>query len=256
MKFNKFSTFIFDLDGTMWRWNKLIPGAKETIEQLQKQKKQVLFITNSTIVSRYKLVKKLWKFGIDIRHNQLLNSGLVAAKYFKKRVKRGECVFAVGKGLRDDLKAGKVRTTSRVTADYVVVGHDLKFDFMKLFTAIEALRRGAKLYTTARGRYFVAGNDLWPGTGVMTKAIEYGSGKEAKLLGKPSIFMTRAIKSMNKSRPSRTVLIGDSIGTDIAVGKELGYYTVLVKTGVNRSTKVKRRMRPDLVLKSVADIKT
>lgn len=255
MKFNKFSTFIFDLDGTIWKWDKLVPGAKEAIEELQKEKKQVLFITNNTMLSRYKLAKKLWRFDIDVKYKNIVNPGMAAVKYFKKRMKKNERVLAISKGLRDDLKAGKVKTTNRAIADYVVVGHDIRFDYMKLLTATEALRRGARLYATARGKYFVMGNDMWPGTGVLVEAIEYASGKKAKLLGKPSTPMIDVIRHVNKSWPSKTVLIGDEIKSDVATGKKLGYYTVLVKTGVDRSVKVKRKMRPDLVLKSVADIK-
>jgi 4-nitrophenyl phosphatase len=253
--FNRFSTFIFDLDGTIWKWNRLVSGAKETIERLQKEKKQVLFITNNTMLSRYKLTKKIWRFDIDVKYKNIVNSGLAAAKYFKQRMKRNERVLAISKGLRDDLTAGKVKTTNRATADYVVVGHDIRFDYMKLLTAVEALRCGAKLYATARGRYFVMGNDMWPGTGVLVEAIEYASRKKARLLGKPSTPMLDVIRDVNKSWPSKTVLIGDEIKSDIAAGKKLGYYTILVKTGVDRSAKVKRKMRPDLVVKSVADIK-
>ena len=251
IKWDKFNTFIFDLDGTVWKWNRVIPGAKKTIEQLQR-KKQVLFITNNTILSQQKLIKKLWKFGIHANRSQLINPGIVAAKYFKQKVRRKECVLAIGNGLREDLRAAKIKTTNRAIAKYVIVGHDLRFDYMKLFTAVEALRRGAKLYATALGRYFIAGNDFWPGTGVLVKAIEYASGKKAKLLGKPSLSMLKAIKAVNKSKPKKTVLIGDELNSDVATGKKLGYFTVLVRTGVDRAAK---KIKPDAIVKSIASIK-
>jgi len=282
---NEFSTFIFDLDGTVWRWDRLIPGAKETIVALQKRKKQVLFITNNTILSRKKLWGKLWRLGIDLGEDQLINAGLVAAGYFKQktgikmkvktksgkrqRKKDEQCmrksVLAISRGLREDLEERGVSTTNKATADYVIVGHDIRFDYMTLFTAMEALRRGAKLYATAAGRYFVAGNELWPGTGVLVEALEYASGKKARLLGKPSAQMCDAIRAANKSKPNKTVLVGDEIMADIAAGKSLGYFTVLVKTGVDKGTKSTEKtmskvrgkegkIKPDLIVKSIADI--
>lgn len=248
--FDRFSTFIFDLDGTLWTWDKLIPGAKELIENLQKRKKQVLFITNNTLLSHRELTRKLWRFGIDADYKQLINVGTVAARYFKKIMKRDECVLVIGNGLREDLRRYGIRTTARVAADYVIVGQDMNFDYMKLSTATEALKRGAKLYTCARGRHFVMGKCMWPGTGVLVEAIEYASGEKAKLLGKPARLMLDSIRAANKSMQSRTVIVGDE-SADIITGKKLGYFTVLVKTGVGI---VGSKIKPDAALRTLDDL--
>jgi HAD superfamily hydrolase (TIGR01450 family) len=255
MRFGKFETFIFDLDGTLWKWNRLVPGAKELVAELKRNGKQVLFITNGTILSQLGLVKKLWRFDVDAKYDEVITPAISAANFFKRRMRKGERVLVMGRGLKEDLEARGVKTTCKVTADYALVSHDLKFDYMKLLTAVSALNRGAKLYTTARGRYFVVGNDMWPGTGVIATAVEYASGKKAELLGKPSEHMLKVIRAVNKSKPSKTVLIGDEINSDIKSGKELGYHTVLVRTGVDSKRKINGRVRPDTVLKSVADIR-
>jgi HAD superfamily hydrolase (TIGR01450 family) len=254
MRFRKFDTFIFDLDGTVWKWDRLVPGARDVIARLKAEGKRVLFITNNTILSQLGLVKKLWRFDVDAKYDDVITPAAAAAKLFK-RMKKGESVLVLGKGLREDMESRGVRTTNRVTANYVLVGHDIKFDYMKLMTASAALQRGARLYTTARGRYFTVGNDMWPGTGVITTAIEYASGKTAELLGKPSKHMMRVIKSAVKSKPGRTVLIGDESAADVRIGKDLGYKTVLVRTGVDAKARIRGRLRPDAVLKSVASIK-
>lgn len=47
MDFSKYQTFVFDLDGTLWNNKKLLPGAAETIENLGKAGKQVIFYFKS-----------------------------------------------------------------------------------------------------------------------------------------------------------------------------------------------------------------
>jgi ribonucleotide monophosphatase NagD (HAD superfamily) len=56
-----------------------------------------------------------------------------------------------------------------------------------------------------------------------------------------------------ESSRKETVLFGDELDSDILLGKNAGYFTVLVKTGVDKI--VKGKIRPDLVLNSVADVK-
>ncbi|MFA5467875.1 MAG: TIGR01457 family HAD-type hydrolase, partial [Sphaerochaetaceae bacterium] len=40
--------FICDMDGVLYHGNRLLPGAKEFIEWLQKEDKKYLFLTNSS----------------------------------------------------------------------------------------------------------------------------------------------------------------------------------------------------------------
>ena len=163
-------------------------------------------------------------------------------------------MLAFGNGLKEDLRALRVRVTGKLPADYVVIGHDLRFDYMKLLSAFEAVQHSAKLYATARGLYFPVGSRLYPGTGVLVHAVEYATGQHAELLGKPSKHAARIVRAFNPFSPNKTVLVGDELASDIAIGKTLGYHTVLVQTGVDKGVKM-RGLKPDVVLKSIADIK-
>ena len=250
--FNRFNTFIFDLDGTLWKWNKLIPGAQETIAALQKAKKNVIIITNNTMITRRGLVNRLNKMGIRIKEKQLISPNVVAAEYFKKKARRKK-ILVIGKGMQDDLKNAGLKVTNKIPADIVLIGQDMNFNYMKIMTAFAALQRGAKFYGATDAKKFIVGNEIWPGTGVLVKAVEAVSGKKAEIIGKPSVHMARVLKKLNPSRPRKTVLIGDSYKIDIKFGKKLGYYTVLVKSGIKK--KPIRGLKPNEILKSVADIK-
>jgi len=249
MEFSRFKTFIFDLDGTTWNWKELLPGVKDLIASLRKEGKQVLFITNNTMVRRRQLVEKLNNFGIDCKETELVSSSMAAAEFLKMKKAKA---FVVGDGLKEDLKEEGIEVKEE-NVDFVVIGHDVNFDFNKLSLAVKAAKLGAKLIATATGKAFVYGDEFWPGTGSIVKAIEYGSNKKAKLLGKPSDLMCQLVQLFVQSPREDTVIFGDELKADIGLGKKCGYFSVLVRTGVDKE--VKGEIKPDLVIDSLKEVK-
>jgi HAD superfamily hydrolase (TIGR01450 family) len=250
MNFSNFKTFIFDLDGTIWNWKGLLPGAKDLIDLLRIEGKQVLFITNNTMVKRKQLVEKLNEFGIECDEKELVSSSIAAAEYLKMKKAKA---FVIGNGLKEDLKEEGIEVREDENVDYVVIGHDENFDFKKLSIAVRIAKTKAKLIATATGRAFVYGEEFWPGTGSIVKAIEYGSNKKAKLLGKPSDFMCQLVQLFVQSPRKDTVIFGDELKADIGLGKKCGYFSVLVRTGVDKE--VKGNIKPDVVLNSLTEVK-
>jgi NagD protein len=250
MDFSRFDTFVFDLDGTIWNWIELFPKVKTKINLLLQFGKQRRWISNNTVLSRPGLVKKMKNFGIEVEESEVINAGYAIGQYLKDK-KGKSLVF--GDGLKEDLRKAKVKLTNNSSADFVVVGHDWNFNFKKLVLASDCLQNGAKLITSARGRYFTFGNKMIPGTGALAEVIEYVSGKRALLLGKPSLFMLNVLKSFIDSPVEKIVEFGDELKADIVMGKRAGWFTVLVRTGVDK--KPTKSIRPDAVIDSVADIK-
>ncbi len=249
VNFKKFKTFIFDLDGTLWNMEKIFPGVIETIEKLRKEGKQVLFVTNNTFFSRKTLIRKFKGFGLEIKENELISSSQVVAEYIK--LKNGNA-FAIGKGLEEDLMDAGVKI-EKSNPDFLAVGYDEDFNLGKLRKAYEILEKGARLLASANGRIFLKGNEIYPGTGAIVKAIEHMSNRRALVLGKPSVYMLSFLNMFVCSPMKETVLIGDELESDILLGKKAGYYTVLVRTGIDKE--VKGKIRPHAVIESVTDIK-
>ncbi|MEM5854912.1 MAG: HAD-IIA family hydrolase [Candidatus Aenigmatarchaeota archaeon] len=249
MDFSRFKSFVFDLDGTIWNWKELLPGAKELLENLRKKGKQVLFITNNTMLRRKDLVKKLKDFGVECKENELISSAIAISEYIKFK---GGKVFVIGENLKEDLKEEGIEVDEE-NPRYVVVGHDVDFNFNKLTSAVRYVKKGAELIAAAQGRYFVFGDEFIPGTGTIVKAIEYTCNKRAKLLGKPSDFMCHIVQLFVQSSRKETVVFGDELRADIGLAKKCGYFSVLVKTGVDKE--VKGEIRPDLAIDSLMNVK-
>jgi NagD protein len=67
--------------------------------------------------------------------------------------------------------------------------------------------------------------------------------------------MMRAARKELRLATSETVMIGDTMETDILGGVQMGYHTILVLSGGTKRSDLERHAyRPDLVLDSVADL--
>ncbi|MDI6806594.1 MAG: HAD-IIA family hydrolase [Candidatus Aenigmarchaeota archaeon] len=248
MNFNKFYTFIFDLDGTIWSWNNLHPGAKEIIEKLQKLRKQIIFITNNTLLSRTKLLEKIKNFGIEVEKHQLITSGFVAAQYL---FRRGAKVLAFGDGVKEDLREGGIELTESSDCQFLVIGYDKEFNLNSLSLAKEALEKGARFLATSKDKLWLCDNEILPGTGTIVSLVERFCRKKAKILGKPSDIFGKVLWSFVTASTDKVVLIGDNSRTDIPLGKVFGFHTILVLTGIDKKP---GKIKPDLVINSIAEI--
>ncbi|MFH0829816.1 MAG: HAD-IIA family hydrolase [Candidatus Aenigmatarchaeota archaeon] len=249
-RFENFKNFMFDLDGTIWKWTCLIPGAKKVVEELYANGKTVHFITNNTALSRAGFVAKLKGFGIRTTVDQIINPSVPAA-----RILKGKRVFLLAEGIRKDLLSAGVKITgSRPQA--VLIGEDRTINYDKLVTATTAVNSGAHLYKTAAGGRWLMGDKQWPGTGAIAAAIEMATGRVAELIGKPSRHMLQDMRRIGY-KASETVIIGDETLTDIEAGNLLGWKTALVLTGNSNGRDAilaHGYNKPQFVLSSVAEL--
>ena len=235
---------LLDLDGVLYVGEKPIPGAVEALTKLR-SRFQIRFITNTTRKPRRKVVEKLRSMGFDVREEEVFTALGATAEYIRK--KKAKAYF-----LLTDEAMEEVEDLSGEPPDYVVVGDAYKnFTYDRLNKAFRYLMEGAKLITAAKNRYFKDGDGkLSLDAGPFVKALEFASGKRAKVLGKPSKeFFLSAVRSMNLS-PEECAVVGDDIEADVLGGMRAGLYGILVKTGKFRKEDLKKG-KPDLVIESV-----
>src|SRR5690554_4657650 len=122
---DQFACYIFDLDGTIYLGDNAIKGAAETIKYLQSHHKKMLFLTNKTIESRERYVKKLSGFGIEVGLENLLSPSVVTIQYLRKHYPKA-LVYLIGEeALRDELKQGGIKfAESPEETEIVVVSWD------------------------------------------------------------------------------------------------------------------------------------
>jgi HAD superfamily hydrolase (TIGR01450 family) len=246
--------WLFDLDGTVYLGEALLPGADATIAALRAAGRRVAFLSNKPLYTRGDYAAKLTRLGIPTAVDEVVNSSIVLARHLR-RLDPGAPVFVIGEPpligeLRDH--GFEVRTDAAVR--WVVIAFDRTFDYAKLDTALQAVRRhDARLIATNPDRTCpVEGGEI-PDCAGMIAAVEAVTSKRVEaIVGKPSPIMLEVALASLGVPAGDCVIVGDRIETDITMGKALGLATVLVLTGITRAGDPRiAELQPDLVLPSI-----
>ena len=87
--------WLFDLDGTVYLGEALIPGAAETIAALRGDGRRVAFLSNKPLSTRGDYADKLTRLGVPTREDEVVNSSIVLARHLQ-RLDPGAPVFVIG----------------------------------------------------------------------------------------------------------------------------------------------------------------
>jgi arabinose operon protein AraL len=256
-----FKGFIFDLDGTIYLSDSLIPGADRVIRLLREKGRKVVFLSNKPLQTREDYASKLTQLGIPTQPEEVINSTFVMTHYLKKNAPHAR-LFVVGElPFIEELKrAGFTITEEPKEIDYVVVALDRTFDYRKLNIAFQAIKNfGAHFVATNPDRTCpVEGGEI-PDCAGMIAAIEAVTEKKVEVIvGKPSPIMIQAVLGVLGLRPEDCILIGDRLETDIKMGKDSGIATGIVLTGVTDEKTLEESkhtsLQPDFIFQSIADV--
>lgn len=236
------STFIFDLDGVIWRGDAPVSGAPESLFKLRGAGHRCLFATNNSSRIPAFYAEKLAAMGILAAPEDVVTSSTATALYLSRHLARGFSAYVVGEvGIARALESIGARVVSdeEITqnpgiqnVDCVVAGIDRAFNFEKLKRAQQFLLRGARLIATNKDATFPMEYGVWPGAGSIVAAVETASGKEALSMGKPQPGMFLAILENYGLQASQAAMIGDRLDTDIAGANRAGIGAIFVATGV------------------------
>lgn len=256
MELKGMRNFLFDLDGTIWKWSSLLPDADRVISRLQEKKKEIFFVTNNAASSKRGIVERLGKLGIKTSEDHVFTSGESSALFFEGHGIR-DLYFCGESGLSEELQKHGVRTSEK--AKHVLISTDRNFTYWKLKKIFDLHKSGAKLYCTGVGRHWYVGDDIYPGELPLVAAVEAMTGVKPMLLGKPSDIMKSYVLDRTKFYPESTMLIGDDVATDILFGNKCGFRTALVMTGDAKEKPVDldqlpSEAKPSMVFKSLSDI--
>jgi len=246
--------YVFDLDGVLYLGDTAIPHAADAVRRLAAQQKRVYFLTNNSGRTRADYQEKLAHVnGLDVPESQIFTSAYATALYLKAQNAAGRTVFVIGEaGLAFELenvgglKAVRVPDSIPFTdIDYVVVGIDRQFTYDKLRFAHAAITRGhAQFVATNRDSTFPMEVGEIPGGGSLVAALATATGREPLTIGKPETHAYEAILQTAGVAPAQSVMIGDRLDTDIAVGNQAGAKTVLVLTGVTSPAQARAAAPP------------
>ena len=246
--------FICDMDGVIYHGNRLLPGAKEFVDWLYREKKNFLFLTNSSERSPRELQQKLSRMGLDVDESHFYTSALATAKFISEQCPGGSAYVIGEAGLITALHDAGI-TMNNVNPDYVIVGEGNSFNYENVLRAVRLVNKGAKLIGTNTDLTGPSEDGMIPSCRSMIAPIELSTGKKAYFVGKPNPLMMRTGLRILGVHSEEAVIVGDRMDTDIVAGIESGLDTVLVLSGVTDMNNIKDfPYRPRLILDGVGDI--
>ena len=248
--------WLFDLDGTVYLGERLIPGADTAIAALRAAGRRVVFLSNKPVQTRTEYAAMLTRLGVPASPDDVINSSLVLARYLRDR-DPGAPVFVIGEPpMLEEMRAHgfEVRHDERVR--WVVIAFDRTFDYAKLNIALQAVKRGARLIATNPDRTCpVEGGEI-PDCAGMIAAVEAVTDKKVEVIvGKPSPIILEVALAALGVPADAAAIVGDRIETDMVMGRRLGLGTVLVLSGVTRADDPRiAAVAPDHVVRSIGDL--
>ena len=249
--------WLFDLDGTIYRGEELIPGADTVIAALRRAGCRVAFLSNKPLFTRADYAAKLTRLGIPTTPTEVVNSSIVLARHLAT-LDPGAPVFVIGEPpLVGELRAHGFEVRADHHVRWVVIAFDRTFDYAKLNTALQAVRRaGARLIATNPDRTCPTEDGEIPDCAGMIAAVEAVTGRSVEaIVGKPSpIILDVALAALGVTA-AECAMVGDRIETDIVMARQRGLASVLVLSGITtRDDPRIAELAPDLVLPSVEDL--
>src|SRR5260221_7427546 len=247
--------FLIDMDGVIYKSSEPIPGAVEFINNLRDKGYPFLFLTNNSQRTNRDVCYKLRKMGFNVNDEDIFTCDMATARYLAARKVNGTAYVIGEGGLLNELhNAGYSIVDDH--PDYVIIGEGRTIMLESVDKAINMIMNGSKLIATNLDPNCPTGNGkLRAGCGAFVSMLEFATGRQAFSVGKPSPVMMRIARKILGLSTDETVMIGDTMGTDILGAGSMGFTTVLTLSGVTRESDLEQYgYAPDFIISSVKDL--
>ncbi|MGC9529246.1 MAG: HAD-IIA family hydrolase [Candidatus Bipolaricaulaceae bacterium] len=249
--------YLFDLDGTVYRGSRLIPGVDGAIAELRRRGRRIVFLSNKPLYGRADYADKLSDLGIPATEEDVVNSSYVLARALARRSPNAR-VFAVGEAplVAELRRAGLSVTDDPDRIECVVAAFDRTLTWDKLNVAFQALLRGARFYATNPDRTCPVEEGEVPDAAAVIAALEATSGRQVEeVFGKPSAHMVEAALERVGLPAGQCAVVGDRLETDMRMARENGLLGILTLTGVAREGDLRgAQWTPHHIIDSVASL--
>uniref|UniRef100_A0A182FBY4 4-nitrophenylphosphatase n=1 Tax=Anopheles albimanus TaxID=7167 RepID=A0A182FBY4_ANOAL len=281
---DSFDTVLTDCDGVIWVENNPLPGATDVINRFLSVGKKLFFVTNNSTKTRPEFVEKATKLGFNVTIENIISTAYLAAQYLKN-ASFSKTVYVIGSsGITKELDAVGIRhigtgpdtltgTLAEAVSGFVpdpdvgavIVGFDEHFSFMKMMKAASYLNNPDVIFiATNTDERFPTPDRVIPGTGSIVQAVITCAERQPIVMGKPNAHICEIIRKEYDVDPGRTLMIGDRCNTDILLGKNCDFQTLLVETGIHNAADVEkfaasddpaiRALVPDVYLAKLGDL--
>lgn len=232
------------------------------LNRLQELGKRVFFVTNNATKSRDTYVELSRSRGFNIEKNQIITP-IVSTVHYLRSLNFNKKVYAIGQSVTNELKEMDIRCiepdTDIINTHYssynidrlqldpecgaVLLSYDYNFHYSHILKATNYLQNPNCLFLATCIDDRVPSNSrnfIIPGVSPIARAIEACSYRSVLNLGKPNPAIASSILNDGITKPERTLMIGDNGKTDILLGKNCGFQTLLVGSGLHGQSDIQK----------------
>ena len=221
---------LLDVDGVLHVSGEPTPGAVEAVSRLRRQGHSLRFVTNNSTRPRATLAEELRLLGFDLDDDELQTTPRAAARELA-----GKRVLALVMGaivpdlegieLVGERASGAARRLRRDD------GAQPGLLWMNLGRAFAELQMGAELYCLHKNKWWQTSRGPLLDAGAFVAGLEYSTGVDATVLGKPSAAYFAAALDALGAEPELTWMVTDDVEADVRGAQSFGMRTALVRTG-------------------------
>jgi HAD superfamily hydrolase (TIGR01450 family) len=254
-----YDAYIFDLDGTLYLGDELLPGARRVIDELRARGKVVRFVSNNPTKDLTMYAEKLARLGLLVSDEEIVTTIVTMTRWLLAN-QPDAVVFPIGEAplIRALTNAGIRISSNPAEIDIVIASYDRGFTYEKLQIAFDAIwyYKRARLVATNPDPYCpIAGGRGEPDAAAVIAAIEACTGTKCEtVVGKPDPIMLRTTLEGLDVELANCTMVGDRLSTDIRMALNAGMVSMLVLTGETSIDDLKHlspQDRPNFVLARV-----
>jgi haloacid dehalogenase superfamily, subfamily IA, variant 1 with third motif having Dx(3-4)D or Dx(3-4)E len=252
-----YDAYVFDMDGTIYLGDDLLPGAKRMVEELRRRGKIVRFLSNNPTKNPEQYIEKLEALGLPTPIEDVANTVVTTVRWLKHHHPEATVFPIAERPLIDALLEAGIRISDDPSEiDIVIASYDRTFDYQKLQIAFDAIwfEKRAFLIATNPDRFcpFPGGRGE-PDCASIIAAIEACTGTKCReVIGKPNPAMLE--EALGDANLENVIMVGDRLSTDIAMAVTTGIDSAMPLTGESTLADVdalRANERPTYVLDRV-----
>ena len=247
------ASILLDIDGVLHVSGEPIPGAVEAVRELRGAGHALRYVSNNSTRPRHGLAEELRQMGFPVEDEELQTTPSTAARELAGR----RVLALVMQAIVPDLEGLELVGHD---AEAVLVGGcdetlepNQVFSYMNLGRAFSEIQAGASFYCLHKNKWWQTSRGPMLDAGAFVAGLEYATGVEPTVLGKPSPSYFAAALDALDAEPERTWLVTDDVEQDVRGASLFGMRTVLVRTGKFRPETLElAESSPDIVVSSIA----
>jgi HAD superfamily hydrolase (TIGR01450 family) len=251
-----YAGYIFDMDGTVYLGDHLLPGVAEVIGLLRKRGAIIRYLSNNPTRDPAQNKAKLDQLGLPTPLEDIVNTVVSTVNWLTDNAPDA-VLFPIAEEplIRALTEAGFRLSEDPSEIDIVIASYDRGFNYRKLQIAFDTLwqhKRGILVQTNPDRYCPFPGGRGEPDCAAIVAAIEACTGVKCSVnFGKPDPIMAKeALHGLHIAAPD-VIMVGDRLHTDVSMGRLAGMSTALVLTGdstLAESDSLDEADQPDYVL--------